>query len=94
LTSVEYPLELNGMLRRADIICHDRLGNPLLMVECKRHNVPLSKAVLDQVLRYHLVLKTPIIVISNGLQHQGFSFKSDTFEALESLPSYAPNGAK
>lgn len=89
LISVEHPLELNGMVRRADIICHDRLGKPLLMVECKRHDVPLSKAVLDQVLRYHLALKTPIVVISNGLKHQAFSFRAEQFTSLDTLPPYS-----
>ena len=94
LISVEYPLTLNGMNRRADIICHDRQGQALLMVECKRHDVPLSKAVLDQILRYHLTLRTPTIVISNGLKHQAFSFGNDGFEALDSLPVYPKNTVK
>ena len=94
LMSVEHPLQLNGMKRRADILCHDRSGNPLLMVECKRHDVPLSEAVLHQILRYHLALETPLIVISNGLKHQAYSFKSNAFQALDSLPSYDSIPAK
>jgi hypothetical protein len=56
--------------------------------------VPLSKAVLDQILRYHLTLRTPTIVISNGLKHQAFSFGNDGFEALDSLPVYPKNTEK
>ena len=91
LTSVEHPLNLNGMKRRADIVCHDHHGKPLLMVECKRHDVPLSKAVLDQILRYHLALKTPIIAISNGINHQAFSYHATGFQVLESLPFCTSN---
>ena len=94
LISVEHPLNLNGMTRRADIICHDRQGQALLMVECKRHDVPLSKAVLDQILRYHLALKTPTIVNSNGMQHQAFSAGTNGFEALDFLPLYPKNAEK
>jgi hypothetical protein len=94
LISVEHPLNLHGMKRRADIICHDRQGKALLMVECKRHDVPLSKTVLDQILRYHLALKTQTIVISNGIQHQAYSFGADGFEALDSLSVYPKNTDK
>ena len=88
LTAVELPLTLNGQSQFADIVCHNRSGQPLLMVELKRPDVPLSPAVLDQVLRYHLEIRTPFVVISNGLKHQGFGFRKGQFHPLASLPAF------
>lgn len=89
LISVEHAVELNGMKRFADIVCHDAHGQPLMILELKRPNVKLNKAVLDQALRYHLVMQSPWVVISNGIHHQGFRFTHGAFQALNSLPTFA-----
>jgi hypothetical protein len=88
LTSVELPLDLNGQSQFADVVCHAPDGRALLMVELKRPDVALSKTVLDQVLRYHLEVRTPLLVISNGLHHQGYRFDGTQFNALDAIPSY------
>jgi hypothetical protein len=89
LTAVEMPLALNGQSQFADIVCHNQSGDALLMAELKRPNVRLSKAVLDQILRYHLEVRTPLLVISNGLDHQGYRIDGTQFEALDRIPSFA-----
>ena len=88
LTSVELPLTLNGQSQFADIVCHDRDGTPLLMVELKRPDVRLSPAVLNQVLRYHIEVRTPLLVISNGIDHQGYRFDAGQFQPLDTLPTF------
>ena len=86
---MELPLDLNGQSQFADVVCHAPDGRALLMVELKRPDVALSKTVLDQVLRYHLEVRTPLLVISNGLHHQGYRFDGTQFNALDAIPSYA-----
>lgn len=88
LISVEHPVKLNGMSRFADIVCHDRSGQPLMLLELKRPTVALSKRTLDQVLRYHLTMHTPVVVISNGIQHQGFRFENGDFHPLKTLAPF------
>ena len=41
---------------RADIIVYDRDLRPIVVVECKRPEVELSNDVLDQAIRYNMVL--------------------------------------
>ena len=53
LMGVEYPLQYNGMNKRADIICFQKEGKPLLLVECKSANVSISQKVFDQIARYN-----------------------------------------
>ena len=53
---------------RADILVYDRQAKPLMVVECKRPEVELTKEVLAQAVRYNMVLKVKYIVITNGLR--------------------------
>jgi len=88
LMKVELPLELNGMNRYADIVCHDDQGSPLLLLELKRPSVQLSQSTLDQVLRYQLTIHAPWICISNGIQHRGYHFDNGKFETVREIPSF------
>lgn len=51
---------------RADIIVYDRNASPLMVVECKRPDVEISAEVLDQAVRYNMVLDVEFIMITNG----------------------------
>lgn len=51
---------------RADILVYDRMARPLMVVECKRPEVALDSRVLDQVIRYNMVLNIKYITITNG----------------------------
>ena len=51
---------------RADVLVYDRKARPLMIVECKRPETELSKEVLDQALRYNMVLNVSYIMITNG----------------------------
>ena len=53
---------------RADILVYDRQAKPLMVVECKRPEVDLTKEVLAQAVRYNMVLNVKYIVITNGLR--------------------------
>lgn len=51
---------------RADIIVYDRSLRPLVVVECKRPEVELTQEVLDQAVRYNMVLDVRYMIITNG----------------------------
>lgn len=51
---------------RADIVVFDRRPSPVMVVECKRPDVVLDRNVLEQALRYDMVLDVRYIVITNG----------------------------
>lgn len=53
---------------RADILVYDRQARPLVVVECKRPEVELTKEVLEQAVRYNMVLNVRYIIITNGLR--------------------------
>jgi len=62
----EAGFRLGGKQLRADIIIYDRNACPLAVVECKRPEVELTGEVLDQTIRYNMVLNVRYIFITNG----------------------------
>ena len=64
----EVGFKLGGKQFRADIIVYDRQVRPLLVVECKRPDVELDQEVLEQAVRYNMVLNVSYIVITNGVR--------------------------
>lgn len=75
LTAVEKGFQFQGMLRRADIVVHDRTGRPFLMVECKAPGVAISQSTFDQVARYNLRINARYLAVSNGITH--FCWRTD-----------------
>lgn len=64
----EVGFRLAGKQFRADIVVYDRKASPLAVVECKRPEVALDRNVLEQAIRYNMVLKVRYIFITNGLK--------------------------
>lgn len=82
----EVGFSLGGKPFRADILVYGRDLKPRMVVECKRPEVTLSKEVLEQAVRYNIVLDVQYIVITNGnstiAYHKGEGF-------LSALPQYS-----
>jgi len=77
---------------RADIIIYDRKALPLAVVECKRPEVVIDQYVLDQAVRYNMVLNVKYMIITNGTrtficrkEGNGYSFISDVPDYNEML---------
>lgn len=73
---------------RADIIVYGRDAQPLAIVECKRPEVELTKDVLDQAVRYNMVLDVKYIIITNGRRTYICQRKGDRFSFMDSVPVY------
>ena len=77
----EAGFKLGGKQFRADILVYDRAAQPLMVVECKRPEVELTQDVLDQAVRYNMVLDVKYMIITNGTRtyicrkgEKGYSF--------------------
>jgi hypothetical protein len=97
LASIHYPLSLiavekeiflGEMKKRCDIVVYDRSGNPWMIIECKEMNVKLNAAVLDQVLRYHISIPCPYLIITNGRYCYGFEKKNGELVEMNSFPVF------
>ena len=88
----EVGFRLGGKQFRADIIIYDRKAQPLAVVECKRPEVVIDQDVLDQAVRYNMVLNVKYMIITNGTrtfickkEGNGYSFISDVPDYNEML---------
>lgn len=84
----EVSLRLGGKSLRADIVVYDRNARPLMIVECKRPEVELDGDVLDQAVRYNMVLDVRYLMITNG--KRTFVCRKEAGRAvfMDSLPVY------
>ena len=73
---------------RADILVYDRTANPLMVVECKRPDVELTLEVLDQAIRYNMVLNVRYMAITNGHKTFVFQMRGQKYELMEQLHTY------
>ena len=73
---------------RADILVYDRKMQPLVVVECKRPEVDLTREVLDQAVRYNMVLNVRYMIITNGLKTLILKRNEE-----DGKVSYAPSGS-
>ena len=62
----EVAFKLGAKNFRADILVYDRNASPLAVVECKRPETAVDSQVLDQAIRYNMVLDVRYIFITNG----------------------------
>ena len=88
LIAVERAFDLGDLKKRFDIMVYDRNSRPWMLIECKEMRIALDKKVLDQVLRYHIILRVPYIVITNGSNCFGFSNRNGQVTELSELPSF------
>lgn len=88
----EAGFKLGGKQFRADIVVYDRRMRPLAVVECKRPEVRLTDEVLDQAVRYNMVLGVRYILITNGKKTMIFersvTAEGTAFAIVDTLPQY------
>ena len=85
----EATLSYGGKAWRVDIVVYRRNMSPAMVVECKRPDVELTREVLEQALRYNLVLDVNWIVITNGKKTLVFVREVNSFIPVDRLPDYA-----
>lgn len=86
----EIAITLNRTLRRCDTVVYDAQRAPLMVVEYKAPNVPVTQKVFDQIVRYNMVVAAPYITVSNGIRHFccAIDFESRSYRFLSDIPMY------
>ena len=84
----EYAFCLGSKQMRADIMLWDDHGGYLAVVECKRPEVKLDAAVLDQAVRYNLALGLKYLMLTNGTGTMVLKNEGGTFVPADEIPSY------
>ncbi|MCK5856548.1 MAG: type I restriction enzyme HsdR N-terminal domain-containing protein [Bacteroidales bacterium] len=90
LMAIEKGLKLNGMQKRTDIVQYNKLGNPVLIVECKAPEIKLKQDTFDQAARYNLTLHVDYLIITNGMEHFAckMDYKNNRIVFLKEIPTF------
>ena len=88
LIAIERQIKVGELNKRFDLVVFDPSGSPQIVVECKEMDVDLTEEVLSQVLRYNMVLRAPVALITNGRQCLAISFQGNTTEYLSAVPVF------
>lgn len=88
--AVEKQLFVNGLSKRFDIMVLDEAFQPWILIECKAPSVQIKQEVFNQVARYNLVLKTDLIIVTNGKETYccKVNRRSRAFEFLDNIPNF------
>ena len=87
-SEVEMTFGEAGKTYRADVLVFGKDGNPLAIAECKRPDVKITPAVLEQALRYDMVLRARYLILTNGSDTR-VAMRSDAgITFCDKLPSY------
>lgn len=87
---VELGINVNRLNRRCDAVVFDETGLPLMIIECKAPNVPLTEKTLHQVASYNFKLQVNWLLLTNGLQTVVcyINAMENSIDFLEEIPSY------
>jgi type I site-specific restriction endonuclease len=88
LIALEKELVLNGLKKRFDLLVFNKAHQPWMLVECKAETVALNPSVLEQALRYNMVVPVQYIVITNGVQTRAWENKEGGLVELDVFPGW------
>lgn len=89
LISVEKQITLNGTSKRYDAIIYSSQLKPLVLIECKAPDVPLTEQVAEQALRYNLEIGVNYLLITNGLKEMVFFIAENRVTSIAELPDFS-----
>ena len=90
LIAIEKSLLVNKLQKRFDIVLHNNIGKPLIIVECKAPGIKISEDTLHQALRYNSIIRAPYILLTNGLEmyYGKLNFTDASFSYIQDIPFY------
>lgn len=90
LIALEKGIKINGNQFRFDALCYDNNANPLVIIEFKAPKVKITEKVFQQAAIYNMKLKTPYLIMSNGISHYccKVDFINKKVEYLKDVPNY------
>ncbi len=84
--SVEKEIWIHSVKKRYDILVHDAAASPLILVECKAPSVELNASVMEQVLRYHIQVPAPYLILANGSEIRCWGKKGSDLQEQADWP--------
>lgn len=84
----EYPVYLNGMAQRADVVVMSSEARPLILAECKAADITIGHDTLLQATRYNAVVGAQYIIVTNGLTHYCYELSDQGYKQMTCFPKF------
>ncbi len=90
LIKIENTIQAFGASRRCDAVVYSNEIKPRLIIECKAPQINISEKTFQQIALYNSVLKTPYLIVTNGLDHYclKINLKTGKYQFLKEIPDY------
>lgn len=88
LMGIEKEIALGELKKRFDILIYDCNHQPWMMIECKAIDVELTEKVVEQIIRYHMSVPVPYLVISNGSYSYAWVKQENKLFSITDLPEF------
>lgn len=89
LISIEKEVKINKLSRRYDIMIANKLGEAIVLIECKAPKVKITQDVFIQIAQYNLHFKVPYLFVSNGISHYFCKInKENQIEFVKQMPLF------
>lgn len=86
--SIEKEIVYGTLSKRYDIVVFDSMMAPWMLIECKSPQVDIDQDVLNQLLNYQQILKSPFWMLSNGHHTYIWGLKRQQYLRLKEMPAY------
>lgn len=84
----EFPVALNNMAQRADVVVMDSQAQPFILAECKAPDIRITQETILQATRYNAVVGARYIILTNGMTHFCVERSEDGYVQRSSFPSF------
>lgn len=91
LFRVESSLTYNKLQKRSDIVIHNRLGKPWMLIECKAPEIKLTQKAFNQVAVYNMTIGAQYVAVTNGMVQYCFEANKEAgseVKFLETFPDF------
>ena len=79
----EYPVKINGLNQRADIVVMNEFAKPHILVECKAPEIEIDNEVVMQAMRYNTIVQAQYILLTNGKKLYCFEYANGKYRAVK-----------
>lgn len=87
LIAIEKEIKLGELKKRCDIVIYKN-HKPWMIVECKEMNVVLNENVIEQILRYNMVMKVEYLIITNGTTIYAWNIFNEKANEINLIPEF------
>lgn len=88
LIALEKSIKVNKKTKRFDALVYDKKGDPIVLIEFKAPDVPITESTFHQIASYNSQLKVKYLIMSNGLEHYACQVDENGIHFFEEIPNF------